>query len=45
LMFISRPGAQLVLIQRNRGIFRHLLVTPGSPDEFVEAVRALRQSR
>ena len=42
-MFISRPGAQIVLIKRNRGLFRNVLVTPNNPDRFVAAVRTAMQ--
>ena len=37
--FISRPGAPLVLIRRNRGLFKNVLTTPGDPDQFVSVVR------
>lgn len=38
--FISRPGAQLILIKRNRGFVRNVLITPVTPDQFVTTVRA-----
>jgi hypothetical protein len=38
--FISRPGAQLVLIERNRGLFKNVLVTPTNPDRFIATIRA-----
>ncbi len=41
--FISRPGAQLILIKRNRGIFRNVLITPISPDRFIAAIRSAAQ--
>jgi hypothetical protein len=41
--FISRPGAQLVLIQRNRGLFKNVLATPSDPTQFVATVRRVRQ--
>jgi hypothetical protein len=41
--FISRPGAQLVLVERNKGLFKNVLVTPTNPDSFIAAIRAAAQ--
>lgn len=39
LFFVSRPGAPLVLIKRNRGIFKNIVITPIRPNDFVAAVQ------
>ena len=43
--FISRPGGQLVLIERNKGLFKNVLVTPTNPDCFISAIRAAAQKQ
>jgi hypothetical protein len=36
--YLSRPTGQLVLIKRNSGFFKNVLITPDAPEEFVETV-------
>ena len=41
--FISRPGAQLIVIHRNRGLFKNVIVTPRDPDQLVGGHRHIRR--
>ena len=39
LHFMSRPFSRYVLIERHRGVFRSVLITPDEPEEFVKSVK------
>jgi hypothetical protein len=39
LRLMNRPFAQYVLVRKRRGVFRAVVITPNSPEEFVRLVQ------